>query len=121
MSFQEIIDSVFSDPTTNAALTGIVVLGLLEWGTGTLRAIADKTFQLSLLDTWVRTQLAGRILPVALVLIVGEAAPSISFGDFSFSIVTAAGLAAAAGYAAGAAKSIIDNLNKGAADPLPIE
>lgn len=102
----------------------ILALGVLDFIFGVLRAIADKTgpaFDIALLDVWVRTQLAGRIVPIILVLIFAALAPSVQIAGFSFDPLAIAGNTAAGAYALTTSKSIIDALNPKVRDKIPTE
>lgn len=100
----------------------ILALGVLDFVFGVLRAVANKTgpaFDISLLDVWVRTQLAGRIVPIILVLLFSALAPSVQIAGFTFSPLAIAANTAAGAYALTTSKSIIDSLNTGTTDRLP--
>lgn len=120
MGFGELVQAAFNG-ITGTAIYGVAILGLLELATGILRAISSAQFTFSLIDVWVRTQLAGRILPIVLVLIAGAAAPDLSVLGLTINILTVTGLAAAAVYAATALTSILGNVNPQTADTLPAE
>jgi hypothetical protein len=112
MTLGDLIKALFADPITNAALQGVLLVALLELATGILRAFASKQFDFALVDVWVRTQLAGRVLPILLVLIASRVGGGIKVGDTDLNLLWAAGIAAAAVYAASAVKSIMDNLTQ---------
>lgn len=107
------------DPVTNAAAIGVVVLALLDFVIGTVRAVADGTFTFESFSTWVRAQLLGHVIPIILLLTFGQVIGSISVGGLSFNVVVAAGLAGAASYAATTINSVIDSVNPSADDPIP--
>lgn len=123
MSFGEALTALGADQIQWAVIITILGLGILDFVTGVLRAIADSsaTFDIKLLDTWVRTQLAGRIVPIILVLIFSALAPDITLGEFSVNALAVAGNFAAAAYALSTGKSIIDNLNRNVPDTRPTE
>ena len=120
MGFGSLVVAAFQGPT-GVAITGVAVLGLLELITGALRAFASGQFAWSLVDTWVRTDLAGRILPITVVLIAGAAAPDLSVLGVQVDILTTTGLAAAAVYAAATLASIVGSVNPQIADTPPSE
>lgn len=121
MNFGDIIAKLAADNPQAALIVALFVVGILELVLGIIRAVSGGQFQLALIDVWVRTQLAGRILPIVLVLIVGIVFPPVTLGGFSFSPITIAANTAAAVYLAAAAASIVASLNPAAADPLPQE
>lgn len=106
---------------TSVAIVGIAILWLVELVTGVARAYAAGQFKWDLIDVAVRTQLAGRIVPIVVVLIAGAAAPDLSVLGVKVDVLTTAGLAAAAVYAAAAVASIVGNLNPQAVDVAPSE
>jgi len=121
MTFGDILAKLSADPTINAAIIGITVLAVVDFVTGSLRAFSTGTFKLEAFDTWVRVQIAGRVLPIILVLVAGTIVGNITVGTFSFNVLTAAALVAAATFALSAGKSIADNLNPAEVHPVPTE
>ena len=107
-----------ADPITNSAILAVVLVAVLDFITGTLRALADKTFSLALIDVWVRKQVLAAVT-ITLILIFGRIAGTISVGGTSLSVLTASGLVAAATFVAAQVKSIIDNLNSSVGNPPP--
>lgn len=107
------------DPVANAAVIGVVFLAILDFLLGTIRAIAGGTFEVSSFSAWVRNQLLGHVVPITLLLTFGQVAGTITVGGFSFNALIAAGLAAAATYAAVTAKSVIDSVSPSAPDVVP--
>lgn len=107
------------DPIANAAAVGAVLLAILDFLLGSVRALADGTFKVELVSSWVRSQLLGHVVPIILLVTFGQVAGDISIGDFHLNILLIAGEGAAATYAAVTAKSILDSVNRGAPDPLP--
>lgn len=120
MDFGHLIVSAFAG-TTGVAIYGVAILGLVELVTGILRAFASKQFDVALIDVWVRTQLAGRILPIVIILVAGAAAPDLSVLGVSVNILSTSGVAAAAVYAASALASIVGSVNPQTADVPPVE
>lgn len=121
MSFGDLLARLTADPVTNNAIIALAVLPLLDLITGIARALSNKTFDLGLVDVWVRTKIAGRVVPIIVVLIAGQVVGNITVGSFTFNVVTAAALTGAITFLAAEAVSIIDNLNPKAPDPLPTE
>jgi small basic protein len=107
------------DPVANAAAIGVTLLAILDFLMGSVRALANQTFQLTSFSTWVRAHLLGHVIPIILLLSFGQVAGTINVGDFAFNTFVVAGLAAAAAYALPTAKSIIDSVNPQAPDTVP--
>lgn len=114
------------DPIANAAAIGVVVLALLDFILGTLRALAGKgaglfgtNFTLESFSTWVRSQLLGHAIPIILLLTFGQVFGTVSIGDIHINVLLLTAETAAATYAATTAKSILDSLNPSAPDPVP--
>ena len=120
MDFGHLVLAAFQGPT-GIAIWGVALLGALELVTGILKAVAKSQFTFDLVDVWVRTQLAGRILPIVVVLIAGAASPDFSVLGLDVNPLTTLGLAGAATYAASALASIVNNVNPAAADTPPTE
>ncbi len=124
MSLGEALQQLATDHIQWAVIVTILALGVLDFVLGVLRAWADKAappVKLEYLDVWVRTQLAGRIVPIILVLIFAALAPPVTIGDFSLQPLAVAGNIAAAAYALSTSKSIIDSLNPSTPDKTPTE
>ena len=116
---EAILDQLRGDPITNSAIIAVVSLAVLDFITGTVKSIAGGTFDISLIDVWVRKTLLGRVLTIVLVLGFGRFVGTITVGGTDLAVLTGAGLAAAATYAAAAVASIIGNLNQPADAPTP--
>jgi len=108
-----------ADPLVSNAIIGVVALGVLAWVLGTLRALADGSFKLELLDVWVRSQLLGRIIPIVLILAFSQVVGAVKVGDVEINALSIAGLGSAAAYAATTIQSIVESLNKSAPNPTP--
>lgn len=121
MGIGDIVAQLAADHPQAALIVALFAVGLLELATGIVRALANGTFKLDLVDVWVRVQLAGRILPIVLVLIVGSVFPPITVGGFTFDPILIAANTGAAVFLIAAGKSIMDNINPGAPDVLPKE
>lgn len=100
------------------AIVAMAALALLDFVTGSLRAIQSGQFTLDAFATWVRMSLVHVVI-VTLVIITGKALGPISFGDIQIDVIGLAGLAAAASFCATAIKSIVDNLNPAVRDVVP--
>jgi hypothetical protein len=105
------------DPLAVNAIIAVVVVTLLDFVTGVLRAIADRTFEWAALDVWVRTQLLGRVVPIVLIVGAGQVLGGITVGDpanggVSLDLLGVGGMLAAVTVVASGVKSIIDNLNR---------
>lgn len=116
---EAILDQLRGDPITNSAIIGVVSLAVLDFITGTIKSIAGGTFDISLVDVWVRKTLLGRVLTIVLVLGFGRFIGTITVGDTHLDVLTAAGLVAAATFAAAAVASIIQNIQQPANAPAP--
>jgi len=116
---EAILEQLKGDPITNSAIIAVVALALLDFATGTIKSLAGGTFDIALIDVWVRKTLLGRVLTIVLVLGFGRFVGSITVGGTELSVLTAAGLAAAATYVAAAVASIVGNLNQPADAPTP--
>lgn len=107
------------DPAANAAAIGVVILAVLDFVLGTIRAISGGQFTLDSFSTWVRSQLMGHVIPIVLLLSFGQVIGTVSIGDLHLNVFVAAGLTAAATYAATTAKSILDSVNPSVPDVIP--
>ena len=107
------------DPVANAAAIGVVLLATADFVLGTLRAIASGTWVAASFSTWVRAQLAGHVLPIVFLLIVGQAFGTVTVGEFSFNAVLLGAEAAAAAFAVTTGKSILDSVNPRTPDVVP--
>jgi hypothetical protein len=71
MTLINVIREFFGTP----AGTGVVLvfgLAVLEWLLGTFAAIRDGVFRLDSIGAWIRKHLAGRVLPLTTVLVLGH-------------------------------------------------
>lgn len=121
MEIGQLLARLWADPLTNNAIVIVVAVAILDLLTGISRAIASSQFDLGLVDVWVRTTIAGRVIPIVLVLMFGTVIGKIELGTFSFNILTTAALAAAAAFVAATASSIIGNLSPKTPDRPPNE
>lgn len=123
-AIQQFVAAVFSDSRANVLMALLVGLPILDWVTGSLRAIAGGTFQWDKFDVFVRTQMAGRTIPLIILIITGRvitvAIPAdLAIPGLDLSILTAAGALAALPFLAVCVKSIIENVNPNVADSVP--
>lgn len=85
-----------ADPT-GIAVQGLLSLTIVLFGLGAFAAIRDSTFSLKYVDAFVRSTVAGKVLPAALVLLVGWLAQNmllIALGT-AFALTVTAGMLAA--------------------------
>lgn len=120
----DFIAAVFSQPITNYVIALLILLPLVDFVTGTLRAFANNTFELHRIDVFVRTDLAGRAIPLILLLVLGRAIAVSAPGELvipglDLSLLTGGGILAAAPFLIATVKSIVDNVNPSVADRLP--
>lgn len=121
MEFGQLLGRLWSDPLTSNAIILVVVVALLDLLTGISRAVASSQFDVKLVDVWVRVTIAGRVIPIVLVLLFGTVIGNIQLGTFSINVLTTAALAAAATFVAAEAASIIGNLSASSPDKPPVE
>ena len=124
MDAGEFLRAVFADPATNLVIAMLIAVPLLDWVTGSLRAIAGGTFRWSAFDVFVRTQLAGRTIPLTILLLLGRvvsiAVPEgLLIPGLDLALITGAGILAAVPYLLRTFASIAANVNPEAPDRLP--
>ena len=115
---EALLAQLSADPATNSAILAVIAVAVLDFVTGTLRAVADKTFAWSFIDVWVRKQVLAAVM-ITLVLVFGRLVGTITVGDVTLSVLTASGLLAAGTFVAAQVKSILDNLNSSVGNPPP--
>lgn len=121
-SIKLFIAAVASDPVTNWAIIALLALPLIDWLLGTLRALRDSTYVAQALDVFVRTKFGGRTVPLIILLILGRtvavgAPTELTIPGLDLSIITGAGILAAAPYLVVTAKSIIENATADTSQP----
>lgn len=84
------------------AFQALVVAAMLDFIFGVLAAARDGSFEWQALGAWIRKHLAGRVAPVAVLLLVTYAT-----GNFA---ILAVAIAAASTYAVETTASLIDSL-----------
>lgn len=112
MNFGDAFAELMASPA-GMAVVGVVALAILEFATGVLRSVAAKQFDVTLVDTWVRKTIAGRVLPIILLLLFGAFVPDLSIIGLQIDILTVTGTTAAAAFAASAIGSILENIRSG--------
>ena len=117
---------IFADANTNFVIVLLLVLPLVQWVTGILRAFSNHTFDPEYLDVFIRTDVAGRIMPTLILILLGRAIDAFAPKDFQvpgldLGILTGAGIGLAVVYLVVVVKRIIDNVNPSQSDPLPVE
>lgn len=101
----------FINSDAGKAVVGLLVVAFLDFATGTFAALRDGTFAMDAIAAFVRKHIAGRVAPIATLLIVGY------FGGETGQLFLASAVAASAAYVAETASSIWGNL----APPKPSE
>ena len=114
------------DPISLNAVIAVATISLLDFVTGALRAIANRTFEWSALDVWVRTQLLGRVVPIVLLIAAGQVVGTLTIGDpesggVTLSVLGTAGIAGAITVILAGIKSILDNVRPSVEHPVPVE
>jgi hypothetical protein len=61
----------FFQSQAGAGLYAMIVVAFADFLLGTLAAIRDRTFTLEAVAAWLRKHLAGRVLPIGLLLLLG--------------------------------------------------
>lgn len=117
---------VFADANTNFVMVLLLLLPTVQWATGVLKAFSNHTFNLEFLDVFIRTDVAGRILPTLILILTGRIIDVAAPDDFDFpgldlGILTGAGLGLAVVYLAVVIKRIFDNVNPSTPDTVPAE
>ena len=57
------------------AVYGLFIVALVDFALGTMAAFRDKTFTLEAVGAWLRKHIAGRVMPLTIMLLFGY------FGD----------------------------------------
>jgi hypothetical protein len=96
----------FLNSTAGQALAAMLVVAFLDFLTGTFAALRDGTFALDAIAAFLRKHIAGRVGPIAVLLLFGY------FGGGTIGQLFLAGaVAAAVAYTAETAASIWGNVN----------
>lgn len=120
------ISAIFGDSNVNFVLLLLLLLPAVQWVTGALRAFSNHTFDLEYLDVFIRTDLAGRVLPLLILIVTGRviditAPDSLNIPGLDLSALTGGGIAAAVVYLVVVVKRIVDNVNPSTSDTKPAE
>lgn len=97
--------SAFLNSDAGTALKLVLAVAFLDFATGAFAAIRDRTFAPDALAAFVRKHIAGRVLPIGTLLVVGY------FGGAAGQVFLAGAVAAATAYGAETAVSIWGNVN----------
>lgn len=123
MSLGQAITSFFDTPG-GTAVVALFALAALDFALGVLAALRDGTFRWDALAAWVRKHVAGRVLPIAAVLVVGHLAGGLSIESAQDvlspgTVLTGIGLAAATAYVLETVASVRDSLTPDAGRTVP--
>jgi hypothetical protein len=118
------VKAVLDDQLTLVIIGGLILFPILDWITGSARALIDHSFVVDKLDVFVVTQYGGRVVPLLIVLILGRVIAvtiptALVIPGIDLSIITAGGVAPAIAFLALDLKSIVDNANPKADNPVP--
>jgi hypothetical protein len=103
--------SQFFQTEAGMAVYAVLVIALVDFMLGVLAAVRDGTFQLSAVAAWLRKHVAGRVAPIAVLLVAGH------FG--SQPALLAIGAIGAAAYLAETIGSIKDSWASRRVQPVP--
>lgn len=98
MTIQQVVDGFFATSAGQLALL-IVAVGLADWALGTAAAVRDKTFTLDVWAAWLRKHVAGRIIPIWVLLILGYMTDTYVIPVLDLPALTSIGVGAAGVYA----------------------
>ncbi len=118
MDIGTLFAAIGSNVLGNATIQALVLITLADFVLGTLKAISNKTFNVSWLDAWVGDHLV-KVVTILFGLVFGIVAPPITIGDFSLNVVGVAAETAAAAYLIKTAASVAGNFNFGGSDEPP--
>lgn len=119
IELQTFVREVFLGDTIATWVVGLLAFApILDWIFGVLRSFRDGSFKADALDVFVRTQYAGRVVPLVLLILLGRtidvAAPAeLQIPGLDLSVLVVAGIAPAVIYLGVTVKSIIDNATVG--------
>ena len=97
------------------AVQGLLLVAFADFATGTFAALRDGTFAVDAIAAWIRKHIAGRVAPIATLLVVGY------FGGPSAQLFLGGAIVAAAAYVTETAGSILGNLNPPAPSDVKAE
>ena len=127
MDFRVTLDAFFSSQAGQLALW-VVLLPVVDLVLSLAAAVRDGTFQLDAIAAFLRKHVAGRIVPIWILLFVGHFADQWLVPVVDVPALTAVGVAAAGLYVAETAGSIFrswgpstgpDMLTRDASQPVP--
>lgn len=121
---RDFVGAMFADSLTNWTIYLVLLLPAFDWIVGVLRAIADRTFDIACVDVFLRKTVAGRVVPILLLVLLGRAITVGAPGDLAIpgvdlSLVTAAGVAAAVPFLLATLASIYRSLDLNMPDAAP--
>ena len=93
MSVSETLDAFWASTTGQAAL-GLMVIAITELLLGVLADIRNGGFRMKRIDRWLRQSLAGKVLPLWILLFVGHYSASLTVGDFDLLLIAGVGASA---------------------------
>jgi hypothetical protein len=125
MDLAGFVRAIFSDQVTNLVIALLIAAPIADWLSGSLRAVADGSFTVEAFDVFVRTQVAGRALPLIILLLIGRLV-SVAFTgavpipglDLSI-FATGGAIAAAVPYLITTLNSLRENLTPGSTNAVP--
>jgi hypothetical protein len=114
MTIVQVIRDFFDTPAGTAVLI-LFAIAVLKFLMGTFAAIRDDVFELQAVSAWVRKDLAGRVLPIAAVLVFAHMTGGMSIDNGSDllspgTILTTIGIGASAVYVLEVIGSIRESL-----------
>jgi hypothetical protein len=118
VSLTQALSQLLTSPA-GQAVYGLTLLMFANAALGIAKTVSNKTFEWSWVDLFVRTKIAGRLVPIVVVLLIGTIAPDLSLLGLTVNPFTAAGLAAAVPVAASELASILENIRFGQIDRVP--
>lgn len=115
----EVILASLANSLEGKTIVAIATLSLLDFVTGSIRALQGHTFQVAAFGAWILSSLLN-VVVIAMVIIVGKAlGPYQLVPGIEIDLITSAGIAAAVSFGAVTIKSILDNLNPKVRDVVP--
>jgi hypothetical protein len=113
MNLPQLVTDFFNDIAGQASIA-ILLVGVLDFFLGIFAAFRDKTFTLAAIDAWLRSNLAGRILPLWFLLFAGYLANGIQFAGLP--VITSIGIGGAVVYVGATLAAIAAKWNPNAAN-----
>ena len=106
MNFTAAIEAFFASDTGRYAAL-VLILPLTDWVLGVLAAIRDGTFTLDSLAAFLRKHIAGRVLPIWVLMFLGYVTQSLVIPVVEWPVFASLGTAAALAYIAETIGSIL--------------